>query len=194
MIDHYYAPISDGQKEMPYDIALCEHVFFSTGPIETVELENDNMTITVSQSSKYRNVTNITAGPFIFPIIPTFPINWFQSEHDQFVVLKLIVKTKNDANIKWNIRKTEIIMPDNNRIQPVTYFSYYQGRKADLPVDEAILKLQSRGYFELRYPLTAKTNPAFSLSLQGFSTDDKSIVLPDVKFQKASSWKMCGAP
>lgn len=194
MIDHYYAPNSDGKKEIPYKVTSCEHTFFSTGPVETIAIDNDEISITLAQNGRDRSLTYIGGGPFVFPLIPIFPINWFKSDNNQFFTLNLDVEIKDKRNIKWNIKETVIVTPDNNRIRPITYYSYYQGRKADLPVDETILELKSWGHFELRYPLTAEAASAFYLSLQGFSTNDKLIVLPDVEFHAASSWKMCGAP
>jgi hypothetical protein len=190
MIDHYYAPNSIDRKEIPYEVTSCEHTLFSTGPVEAIEIDNDNMSVTIAQGGRDRNLTYISAGPFIFPVIPIFPINWLMSDNNQFFTLKLDVKVKNNANIKWKIKDTVIVTPDKNRISPITY----QDRKADVLVDDTVLELRSWEYYRLRYPLTAKTATAFRLSLQGFSIDDKLIVLPSVEFHEASSWKMCGAP
>ena len=194
MIDHYYAPRPDGNKEMPYKVTSCEHTLFSTGPVETIAIDNDDISITVAQNGRNRSLTYISGGPFVFPVIPIFPINWFKSDNNQFLTLNIGVEIKNKRGITWNVIETAIVTPDKNRIQPITYFSYYQGKKTDLPVDDTVLELKSWGYFELRYPFTAETVSTFHLSLQGFSSDGKLLVLPDIEFHRASSWKMCGAP
>lgn len=193
MIDHYFAPTTQDKREQPHRYTTCEITFFSTGPAETIKID-DEITLTVYQRGRGRKLSLISMGPLYFPVIPIFPVNWFKSESNEFLSLEFDIVAKNNVKVNWYVKDTILLTHDGNIVQPEAYWTPVM--KTATPIDETtMVELRSPWeHYVLRYPVTAKTISTFHLSLKGFSTNEKLLALPMVEFRQASSWKMCGGP
>lgn len=192
MVDHYFAPTTKDKSEQPYEYTTCDITFFSTGPAETIKIEVDEIAITIYQRGRGRKLSHVSIGPLYFPVIPIFPINWFKADRDEPLNLIFDIATKGNHKANWQIKDSILVTPEGNIVQPEAYTARF---KQTVIVDEStMVELEPSAFYELRYPLTAKTISAFHLSLKGFSINDKIISLPTVEFRQTASWKMCGGP
>lgn len=172
---------------IPYTVS---HIVSGPAVATRLSLPNAKVTVRVTEEDAARNSKTVFFGPALFPIIP-MPWNWFRDARKRGTQVSVEFSVQGET-ITWAARESTILLPEGNEEKPTKVEIPRSGRAESLDGPLSVPGSNGSTVF-LTFELNAKCDE-FLFIMAPLESSMGETKIPPVRFKRAKSWLMWGAP